>query len=59
MEAIAENEIKAGDSVYLSGVRKHWIKRFIMWCAFWYTEKPIVYTIQEVTHNSFTFEIEE
>jgi len=54
----AGHDLKAGDAVYIHNEKKHWIKRFILWLAFWYTPKPVVYSVSEVSESSFTYNAE-
>jgi len=54
-KAIAGHDLKAGNLVYLSTDKKHWFKRLILWLAFWYTPKPVVYKVNSVSETSFTF----
>lgn len=57
--AVAGHGMKAGDLVYLSGLRKHWFKRLILWLAFWYNPKPVAYKVESINPQSFTIKGDE
>jgi hypothetical protein len=58
IKATAGHDLKAGDAVYVKEEKKHWFKRFILWLAFWYTPKPVVYKVTSVSENEFTYNAE-
>ena len=58
IKAIAGHDLKAGELVCIHNEKKHWLKRFILWLAFWYTPKPVVYSVTEVSESSFTYNVE-
>ena len=57
IKAIAGEDLKEGDIVYLVDEKKHWLKRLVSSLAFWYTPKKTAYMMEEVTETSFTYEV--
>lgn len=47
------HNVEVGDLVYVSGLSKHWFKRLMLWLAFWYKPKPLVFKVDSVGRCEF------